>query len=165
MVAMSPWPSMPKPTTGLPVLAMPSTTRLVQPVLDADDHDGGDVRIGAGADQRAEVEIEVGAELQATIGVREGKCALDIVRDRLARRVREIVERQDDDMIAHADTAVFTAPAMEGEIGFVFRGGLCGSFGSHGRSRVVREMRNERRMCGAVGRLQAYQRLVFMFWV
>ena len=31
MVAMSPWPSMPKPTTGLPVLAMPSTTRPVQP--------------------------------------------------------------------------------------------------------------------------------------
>ncbi len=31
MVAMSPWPSMPKPVTGLPVLAMPSTTRLVQP--------------------------------------------------------------------------------------------------------------------------------------
>ncbi len=31
MMAMSPWPSMPKPTTGLPVLAMPSTTRLVQP--------------------------------------------------------------------------------------------------------------------------------------
>ena len=31
MVAMSPWPSMPNPTTGLPVLAMPSTTRLVQP--------------------------------------------------------------------------------------------------------------------------------------
>ncbi len=31
MVAMSPWPSMPKPTTGLPVLAMPSTTRSVQP--------------------------------------------------------------------------------------------------------------------------------------
>src|ERR1700755_937425 len=31
MMAMSPWPSMPKPTTGLPVLAMPSTTRPVQP--------------------------------------------------------------------------------------------------------------------------------------
>ncbi len=30
MVAMSPCPSIPKPTTGLPVLAMPSTTRLVQ---------------------------------------------------------------------------------------------------------------------------------------
>src|SRR5262245_28800230 len=31
MVAMSPWPSMPYPSTGLPVLAMPSTTRLVHP--------------------------------------------------------------------------------------------------------------------------------------
>src|SRR5262245_61012790 len=31
MVPRSPVPSMPKPVTGLPVLAMPSTTRLVQP--------------------------------------------------------------------------------------------------------------------------------------
>ena len=31
MVSWSPWPSMPKPTTGLPVAAMPSTTFLVQP--------------------------------------------------------------------------------------------------------------------------------------
>src|SRR2546421_9387699 len=31
IVAISPLPSMPKPSTGLPVLAMPSTTRFVQP--------------------------------------------------------------------------------------------------------------------------------------
>ena len=31
IVSWSPWPSMPKPTTGLPVSAMPSTTFLVQP--------------------------------------------------------------------------------------------------------------------------------------
>src|SRR6185295_280317 len=31
MVAISPCPSIPKPTTGLPLLAMPSTTRPVQP--------------------------------------------------------------------------------------------------------------------------------------
>src|SRR5215469_12854043 len=30
-VAMSPWPSMEKPATGLPVLAMPATTFSVQP--------------------------------------------------------------------------------------------------------------------------------------
>src|ERR1700744_987876 len=31
IVAISPWPSLPKPVTGFPVLAMPSTTRFVQP--------------------------------------------------------------------------------------------------------------------------------------
>ena len=31
IVSWSPWPSMPKPTTGLPVAAMPSTTFFVQP--------------------------------------------------------------------------------------------------------------------------------------
>ncbi len=31
MVSWSPWPSMPKPTTGLPVVAMPCTTFCVQP--------------------------------------------------------------------------------------------------------------------------------------
>jgi hypothetical protein len=36
----------------------------VQPGLDADDDDAGDVRVGAGADQRAEMQVEVGAELQ-----------------------------------------------------------------------------------------------------
>jgi hypothetical protein len=30
MVSWSPWPSMPKPATGLPVVAMPSTTFCVQ---------------------------------------------------------------------------------------------------------------------------------------
>ena len=67
MVAMSPWPSMPKPTTGLPVLAMPFDDAIGPAVLDADHHDGGDVRIGAGTDQRAEMQVEIRAELQAPV--------------------------------------------------------------------------------------------------
>ena len=85
-------------------------------VLDADDDDGGDVRIGAGADQRAEMQIEVLAELQAAIGVRQRHRALDVVGDRLAGRVRQVVERQDDDVVAHADAAVLAPPAPERQI-------------------------------------------------
>ena len=116
MVAMSPWPSMPKPTTGLPVLAMPSTTRLGPAVLDADHDHGGDVGIGAGADQRAEMQVEVGAELQAAVGMRDGQRALDVVGDRLAGGVRQVVERQDDDVVAHADPAVLAPPAVETQV-------------------------------------------------
>ena len=37
-----------------------------------------------GADQRAEVQVEVGAELQPPVGVRQRHRALDVVRHRLA---------------------------------------------------------------------------------
>ena len=77
-----------------PAASMPMTTH------------GGDVRVGAGADQRAEVQLEVLAELQAPVGVRQRDRALDVVGDRLAGGVRQVVERQDDDVVAHADAAV-----------------------------------------------------------
>ncbi len=114
MVAMSPCSSMPKPTTGFPVLAMPSTTHLGPAGLDADHHHGGDIGIGAGADQGAEMEIEILAELQAAIGMGNRQGALDVVGHRLARRIGQIVERQDDDVVAHADAAVFAAPSGDG---------------------------------------------------
>ena len=57
-------------------------------VLDADHDDGGDVRIRADADQGAEKQIEVLAELQPAIGVGNRHRALDVVGDRFARGVR-----------------------------------------------------------------------------
>ena len=110
---MSPLPSMPKPVTGLPVFLMPSTTRLVQLSSMPMTTHGGDVRIGAGADQGAEEQFEVLAELQPAIGVRQRQRALDVVGDRLAGGVRQIVERQDDDVVAHADAAVLAPPAQK----------------------------------------------------
>ncbi len=59
------------------------------------------------------MQIEVLAELQAPVGVRQGERALDVVRHRLAGGVREVVERQQDDMVAYADAAVLAAPAHE----------------------------------------------------
>ena len=82
-------------------------------LLDADDDDRRDIRIAAGADQRAEVQVEVGAELQPAVGMRDRQRALDIVRDGLARGVGQVVDRQDDDVVAHADAAVLAPVAHE----------------------------------------------------
>ena len=82
-------------------------------LLDADHDRRGDVGIAAGADQRPEVKLEVGPELQPPVRMRNGERALDVAGDGLGRRVREIVHRQDDDVIAHADAAVVAAIALK----------------------------------------------------
>src|SRR5207253_8820315 len=87
--------------------------------LDTDHDRCGDIGIGAGADQRAEVKLEVGAELQPAVGMRQRERALDAVLHGLRRGVREVVDRQDDDMVAHADAAVFAAVAPEACLGQV----------------------------------------------
>jgi hypothetical protein len=82
-------------------------------VLDADDDDRGDVRIAAGANQGAKVQLEVGAELEPPVRVRDRERALDVVRDRLGGGVGEVVERQHEDVVANADAAVLAAKAEE----------------------------------------------------
>ena len=76
--------------------------------FDADDNRGGYVRIRAGADQRPKVQIEVRPELQAPIGVGYGQAAFDVMGDGFRGRVRKIVHRQNDNMIAHAGPPVFS---------------------------------------------------------
>src|SRR3712207_9567144 len=57
---------------------------LLRPVgLDADDDDGGDVRITTGPDHGPEVEREVLPVLQPPVGVGQRHRALDVVRHRL----------------------------------------------------------------------------------
>jgi hypothetical protein len=80
--------------------------------LDADDDAGRDIGIGAGADHGAEMQIEILAELQPAIGMRQGHGALDVVADRFAGGVGNVVKRQNDDMIADADAAVFAPVGM-----------------------------------------------------
>jgi hypothetical protein len=84
-------------------------------LLDADDDDGGNVRIASGSDQSPEMQIEIGAELEPAVGVRQRQRSLDVVGDGLAGRIGKIVEREDHDVIAHADAAVLAAPAPERE--------------------------------------------------
>ncbi len=90
-------------------------------LLDADHHHRGHVGIRSGADQGAKVQIEVGAELQPPVGMRQRQRALDVVGDRLARRVGEVVDRQDDDVVAHADAAVLAFVAPECRFGKIHR--------------------------------------------
>ena len=78
-------------------------------VLDADYDDRGDIGIGAGADQGAEMQFEIFAELEPAVRVGQGHRAWNVVGDRLAGGIRQIVDRQDDDVVTHADTAVFAA--------------------------------------------------------
>ena len=82
-------------------------------VFNADDDHRRDVGVAAGADQGAEVQVEIGAELQPAVGVRDRQRTLDVVRHGLGRRVRQIVQRQDDDVVANADTAVLAPVAEE----------------------------------------------------
>ena len=86
-------------------------------VLDPDHDHRRDIGIGAGADDGAEERLEVLAELQPAIGVRDRQRPLDVVRDRLAGRVGEVVEGQDDDVVAHADPAVLAPVSREFQVG------------------------------------------------
>ena len=104
-VSRSPWPSIEKPATGLPVSAMPSTIALGPGGLDPDDDRRGDVRVRAGADHRSEVQVEVLAVLQPAVGVRQRKRAGDLRRDSLACGVRNVVDGQDDHVVADADVS------------------------------------------------------------
>ena len=82
-------------------------------ILDTDDDHRRDIRVRPRADQGPEMQVEILAELQATIGMGNGENALDIAGNRLASRVREIIERQHQHVVAHADTAVLAPPAPE----------------------------------------------------
>src|SRR5256885_2027857 len=61
-------------------------------ILDADDDDGSHIGVGAGADQCTEVQIQIGAELQPPVGMRQRQGALDVVGHGLAGGIRQIVE-------------------------------------------------------------------------
>src|SRR3546814_13756738 len=82
------------------------------------------------------MQVGGGAELQPAVGVRDGEAALDVVGDRLAGGVRQIVERQDDDVVADAAAAVLAAVALEAQLV----------------------------LAAHVPILPAYQSWVFMFW-
>jgi len=59
------------------------------------------------------MQFEVFTELQPAVMVRQGHRALDVVGHRLAGGVGQVVQRQDDDMVADADPAIFAAVSPE----------------------------------------------------
>jgi hypothetical protein len=78
MILRSPLPSMAEALDRLAGLAdaLDHATRPAR--LDADDHHRGDVGVAAGADQGAEVQIQVLAELQAPVGWGSARVAVDV---------------------------------------------------------------------------------------
>jgi hypothetical protein len=52
------------------------------------------------------MQVEVGAELEAAVRVRQGHAALDIVRDSFRRGIGEVVNRQDNDMVAYSNATI-----------------------------------------------------------
>ena len=56
---------------------------------------------------------EVLAELQAAVGMRDGHRTLDVVGHRLAGRIGEIIQRENDDMIAHAHASVLATISLK----------------------------------------------------
>ncbi len=82
-------------------------------VLDTDHHHRGDIGIGPGADQRLEMQLQVRAELQPPIGMRNRERSLDGVRHDFTGGVGEIVDGQDEDVIAHADATVVAFVSLE----------------------------------------------------
>ena len=82
--------------------------RSVSSRLDADHHDRRNIGIAARADHRAEMQVQIIAELQAPVRVRQGQRAFDVVRDRFACRIGDVIDGKNDDVIAHSDAAVLT---------------------------------------------------------
>jgi hypothetical protein len=81
--------------------------------LNTDYHHSCHVGIGSGADEGAEMQFQIRAKLQAAIRMGQGQRALDIVGHCLAGSVGEVIHRQDDDVIADADTAIIAAVPPE----------------------------------------------------
>ena len=74
-----------------------------------DDDHGSHVGVAADADEGAEMQFEVGAELKASVMVRQRHGALDGGFNGQAGGVGKVVEGQNDDVVAHTDSAVFAA--------------------------------------------------------
>jgi hypothetical protein len=85
-------------------------------VFDANHHHRCDVGVGACTDQSAKVQLQVSAKLQTAIRVGNGHGAFDGVGHGFCGCIGQVVQRQDDHVVANADTAVFTAVAPEGGV-------------------------------------------------
>ena len=81
--------------------------------LDSDDDASRYVWIRTRSDHDAEVQIQVFAELQAAVSMRQGHRSLDVVGHRFTSRIRDIVYGQDGNIVADTDTAVLAPVAKE----------------------------------------------------
>ena len=59
-------------------------------------------------------EFEIFAELQTAVSVGQCQRAFDVVGNGFAGGVRQIIERQNNDVVAHTNPAIFAAVSEEG---------------------------------------------------
>ena len=74
-----------------------------------DNNNRSDIRISTGTDQSAKVQLQIFAELQPAIMMRQGQGALNVIGDRFTGGVGKIVQRQNYHMVAYANPAVLAA--------------------------------------------------------
>ena len=77
--------------------------------LGADDDSRRDVGIAAGADQSAEEEFQISAELEATIRMRQRQCSLNQLGDAFSGSIGKIIHGQDHDVVTDAVFSVLAS--------------------------------------------------------
>ena len=81
--------------------------------LNADDNNARDIRVGPSADQGPEMQIQILAELQTSVVMRQRQCPFNVMLNLFTGRVGQIIQGQDDDVVADADAAVLAAVSHE----------------------------------------------------
>jgi len=104
------------PGDGLAGLGDRFDDALRPPVFDADHDHRRDVRIRPRANQRTEMELEIRAELQPAVRMRDRQRALHVVRDRFCRGVRQIIDGKNDHMVADTDAPVLAPVALKSRL-------------------------------------------------
>ena len=90
-------------------------------VFNTDHHDSRHVGVAACADQGLEVQIKVRTELQTAIRVGDGHGAFDGSGNRFGCSVGEVIQGQDDDVVANTDATIVTAITPEGGVFINYR--------------------------------------------
>jgi hypothetical protein len=63
------------------------------------------------------MQVQVGTELQSAIRVWNREDALDVVGNRFGSGIGQVIDRQDENMVANTDAAVLAAIALETGLG------------------------------------------------
>ena len=81
--------------------------------FNADNDHRRHIRVTAGADQGAEMQFEILAELKPAIGMGNGQGSLDVIGNRFTGGIGKVVQGKDDDVVANPDPAVFAAISIK----------------------------------------------------
>jgi hypothetical protein len=71
------------------------------------------------------VQLQIFAELEASISMGQRECAFDVVRDSFAGSIRYVIDRENDDVVPHADPAILTPVSQNSSLRHDLRPPLC----------------------------------------